>query len=81
MLKKAILVKVKTKIVKYLNLWLPVVLWAALIFKFSSGTIPVASSVYWQDFVVKKTGHFLLFGVLSVFVYRALIGQGINRSR
>jgi VanZ family protein len=70
---------VKTKIIKFLNLWLPVILWAALIFKFSSGTVPIASQVYWQDFAVKKVGHFLLFGVLSVFIYRGLTGQGLSR--
>lgn len=67
------------KIIKFLNLWLPVILWAGLIFKFSSGTVPSASQVYWQDFAVKKVGHFLLFGALAVLIYRALIGQGVSR--
>ena len=71
--------RVKTKIIKFLNLWLPVILWAALIFKFSSGIVPTASQVYWQDFAVKKVGHFLLFGVLAVLIYRGLIGQGLSR--
>ena len=69
----------KKKVIKLLNLWLPVVLWAALIYKFSSGIIPTASQVYWQDFAVKKVGHFLLFGVLAVLIYRGLIGQGVAR--
>jgi VanZ family protein len=72
---------VKTKIIKFLNLWLPVILWAALIFKFSSGTVPSASQIYWQDFAVKKVGHFLLFGALAVFIYRGLIGQGLSRKK
>lgn len=71
----------KSKIIKFLNLWLPPILWAALIFKFSSGTIPSASSTYWQDFAVKKAGHFLLFGALAILVYRGLIGQGIERKK
>ena len=71
----------KTKIIKFLNLWLPVVLWAVLIFRFSSGIVPTASQVYWQDFAVKKMGHFLLFGVLAVLIYRGLIGQGLNRKQ
>ena len=57
------------------------VLWAGLIFKFSSGTVPSASQIYWQDFAVKKIGHFLLFGVLAVLIYRALIGQGLSREK
>ncbi|MCX6704680.1 MAG: VanZ family protein [Candidatus Woesebacteria bacterium] len=71
----------ETKIIKFLNLWLPPVLWAGLIFKFSSGTVPSASQIYWQDFAVKKIGHFLLFGVLSVLIYRGLIGHGISRKK
>jgi hypothetical protein len=70
---------VNSKIVKQLSAWLPVILWAFLIFHFSSGTIPVASTVYWQDFAVKKFGHVLLFGILSVFVYRAFRINKVNR--
>jgi VanZ family protein len=58
-----------------------VALWAALIFKFSSGTIPSASQIFWQDFAVKKAGHFLMFGALAVLVYRALIGEGLSRKK
>lgn len=69
------------KIIRFLDLWLPPILWAVLIFKFSSGTVPVASPVYWQDFAVKKTGHVLLFGALAILVYRALIGEGVSRKK
>jgi hypothetical protein len=72
---------VEKKIIKFLNLWLPVALWAALIFKFSSGTIPSASQIFWQDFAVKKAGHFLMFGALAVLVYRALTGEGVSRKK
>jgi len=41
----------------------------------------VASPVYWQDFVVKKTGHILLFGALAVLIYRALLGEGVDRKK
>lgn len=71
----------KKKILKFLNLWLPVILWAGLIFKFSSGSVPSASAVYWQDFAVKKTGHVLLFGALALLIYRALIGEGLSRKK
>ncbi len=69
------------KIIKFLNLWLPVVLWAGLIFKFSSGSVPSASQIYWQDFAVKKAGHVLLFGIFAVLVYRGLTGQRLNRKK
>lgn len=62
----------KGNVVKKICAWLPVFLWAALIFHLSSGTIPIASKIYWQDFAVKKTGHVLLFGALSILIYRAL---------
>ena len=69
------------KIIKEISAWLPVALWAALIFHFSSGRIPVASTVYWQDFTIKKFGHVLLFGALAVLIYRGLILDGISRKQ
>jgi hypothetical protein len=71
----------KIRILKFLDLWVPPVLWAALIFKFSSGAVPITSPIYWQDFTIKKIGHMLLFGVLAVLVYRGLIGQGVPRKK
>lgn len=71
----------KKRILKLVSLWAPPVLWALLIFRFSSGTVPVASPVYWQDFAVKKTGHVLLFGTLAVFIYRGLLGQGLEKRK
>ena len=71
----------KAKTVRKLSLWLPPILWALLIFHFSSGTVPVASTVAWQDFAVKKTGHLLLFGFLAILVYRGLRGEGLERKK
>lgn len=71
----------KNYIFKAIVAWLPAALWALLIFHFSSGSVPVASSVYWQDFAVKKTGHVLLFGTLSVLIYRGLIIDGVDRKK
>jgi hypothetical protein len=73
--------EVKKKIIKFCNLWLPPLLWAGLIFKFSMGSIPVASPVYWQDFVFKKSGHVILFATLAILVYRALIGENVDRKK
>lgn len=69
----------KDKIIVKLSLWIPPLLWALLIFRFSSGRVPLASSVYWQDFAVKKTGHVILFGFLAVLLYRSLRGEGMGR--
>lgn len=71
----------RAKIVRQLYAWLPVILWAALIFRFSSGTVPLASTVYWQDFAVKKSGHVILFGALAVLIYRGLRMEGIDKKR
>lgn len=69
----------KDKIIRRLSLWAPPILWAYLIFHFSSGKIPIASAVQWQDFAVKKTGHVLLFGFLAILLYRSLRGEGLSR--
>lgn len=69
------------KILYQISLWGPPVLWMALIFHFSSGTVPVASDIYWQDFAVKKTGHVLLFGALAILIYRGLVGNGVDKKK
>lgn len=71
----------KIQPLKLFNLWFPVILWMGLIFKFSSGSVPVASDVYWQDFAIKKFGHFLLFGFLALLIYRGLIGEGMKKKK
>lgn len=70
-----------SKILKKLSAWLPVVLWASMIFHFSSGTIPVASKIFWQDFAIKKMGHVFLFGFLALLVYRGLRMEGVERKK
>jgi len=69
------------KVFKQLDLWLPVAIWAYLIFHFSSGTVPTASSVFWRDFAVKKTGHMFLFGALAILIYRGLLGENIPKKK
>jgi hypothetical protein len=70
---------VKRQFLKVVSLWLPPLLWSFVIYRFSSGVVPVASPIFWQDFTVKKTGHVLLFGVLAVLLYRGFRGEGIPR--
>jgi VanZ family protein len=54
-----------------LNLWLPVVLWAALIFTFSS--IPsLGTGLGTWDLVLRKLAHAAEFAVLGALLYRAL---------
>lgn len=72
---------VKSKIIKKINAWLPVLVWALLIFHFSSGIVPIVSIVHWQDFLIKKTGHVILFGTLAVLIFRGLRIEKINRKK
>jgi VanZ family protein len=54
-----------------LNLWLPVLLWAALIFTFSA--IPsLGTGLGTWDVVLRKLAHTAEFAVLGALLYRAL---------
>jgi VanZ family protein len=69
-------VKLIEKILLY---WLPVFLWAGIIFVFSANPTTATSEIHWQDFIIKKTLHIIFFGTLCVFLYRALKESGINQ--
>lgn len=56
---------------KILKFWIPVVLWALVIFTFSSQESTRASQIHWQDFIIKKSAHMFVFGVLCGLLYRA----------
>jgi VanZ family protein len=62
------------KIVKY---WLPVLIWAGIIFIFSSNPAVRTTEIHWEDFIIKKSAHIFFFGVLSVFFYRAYKSHNI----
>jgi VanZ family protein len=67
------------RLAKALYFWLPVVVWMLVIFTFSSKPTGVASTIDWQDFFIKKFAHVLVFGFLSVLLYRAQRSYGANR--
>ncbi len=73
--------EVKNKILRFLNLWLPVLLWALIIFRFSSGRVPQVSPNYWSNFTFMKGAHAFFFGILSLLIYRALLGDEVARKR
>lgn len=66
----------RKKITFLLIYWLPPLVTAGIIFQLSSGTAPRTSDIYWQDFVVKKTAHVVIYGILAVLIYRALLAEG-----
>lgn len=59
--------------------WLPVVLWAALIFAFSAQSNLRFAEADSLDFAVRKAGHMFVFGVLAVLLWRALTSARIGR--
>lgn len=61
--------KVILKLAKY---WLPVVLWAGIIFTFSSFPTVQTSTFYLGDFLLKKSAHIIEYGILSFLILRAL---------
>jgi VanZ family protein len=68
----------RRKLIFFLTYWLPVIALAGIIFKLSSGTVPKASEVYWQDFAAKKFAHFMIFGLMAVLIYRAVKAGGAS---
>ena len=69
----------KIRILKLLNYWLPPVVWATVIFLFSSLTVTPSTEIYWQDFIVKKTAHVVEYGIFAALLYRALRGHGVEK--
>lgn len=59
-----------------LRLWLPVLLWMAVIFAFSSMSINHAKQFSWTDFIIKKTAHVVEYAILYFLVWRAVSDSG-----
>lgn len=57
-----------------LTLWLPVLLWAGVIFYLSS--VPnLRVTEAWWDYPLRKAGHMAVFGILARLLARALGGS------
>lgn len=69
------------KLQKILYLWLPVILWAFVIFLFSSMPTTPVSQIHLTDFFVKKSAHIIEYGVLTTLLFRALLASGINKKK
>ncbi len=61
----------KNKVINLLLNWLPVFLWAALIFHLSSIKQAKVSDFFVWDYVVKKTAHVTEYAILYGLIYRA----------
>lgn len=67
------------KLSHFLRFFLPVILWALVIFAFSSYQTGTASEINWQDFAVKKMAHMTEYAVLTVLLYRGLFNSGVSK--
>ncbi|OGM25255.1 hypothetical protein A2715_04380 [Candidatus Woesebacteria bacterium RIFCSPHIGHO2_01_FULL_39_32] len=56
---------------KKIDTWAPPIVWMVLIFSFSSLATNPVSVIHWKDFIVKKTGHVLIYAILTILIYRA----------
>lgn len=64
--------KVRSDRVKIIRLWLPVIIWAGVIFLFSS--IPNLKTSLEYDFILRKIAHALEYSILTFLLYRAFKG-------
>ena len=61
-------------------LWLPILVWAGVIFAFSATPNLRVAQAADVDFVVRKAGHMFVFGVLAVLIWRALAYSAVRRA-
>ena len=64
---------------RVIRFWLPVVLWASVIFLFSSFPTNPVSKIYWRDFLVKKSAHIIEYAIFTSLIYRALKESGVEK--
>lgn len=69
------------KLTTYIRFYLPLFLWALVIFLFSSQPTGSASEIHWQDFVVKKSAHLFVYAVLATLSFRAFLSSGVKKEK
>jgi len=63
---------------QWLKAYLPSVVWAAVIFIISSQEVLPGSDVFFLDFLIKKSAHMFVYGVLYWLLWRA-VSQTISQ--
>jgi len=66
---------------KKFNNWYPVVLWAMVIFFFSSLPTIVTTKFFLWDFLFKKSAHFVEYAILATLTYRAFLKEKVKNQR
>lgn len=61
----------KINLLKILSHWLPVIIWASVIFTLSSKSSLKVSDFFLFDFVYKKIAHVFVYGLLFMLIFRA----------
>lgn len=69
------------KLRKLAKFWLPPILWAIIIFTFSSFSTVETTQFFLGDFIIKKTAHIMEYGILATLLYRGLIGSKITNKK
>ncbi len=64
---------------KFFKYWLPVVIWAGVIFVLSE--VPNLKTDLEQDFLLRKIAHMVEFAILALLLYRALKQEKISLNR
>ena len=64
---------------KVIRFWLPVVIWAVVIFLFSARPTRRATQIFWQDFIIKNSAHVFEYGIFTILLYRALKEGGMEK--
>lgn len=66
---------------KILRRYLPVILWAAVIFLFSSWETPPSPQDTLLNFLLKKTAHLVEYAILYYLAYSAMNPEGSHPSK
>ena len=69
--------KMNDKFQKILKYWLPVFIWAFIIFSFSAYPTIRTSEIQWKDFFVKKSLHIIEYAIFASLLYRAIRKEGV----
>jgi len=73
--------RIKKTLRKLLVFWAPAIIWMLVIFAFSSLTTQPVSQVYWREFLLKKSAHFIEYFILFILTYRAFLNSGVKKER
>lgn len=66
---------------KIIKFWLPVLVWAIVIYLFSNRTTIKTVDFFLGDFLLKKSAHIIEYGIFSTLWYRALTNFGMDRKK